>query len=299
MAKGLKDYIKWSSIISNIKMMRQVKKELSYLLVEGESDKKFFNNLIDKNSCKIEFIKGKDNVLCAMKQINSQGIKGVVAIVDSDFENILGNSSEGENIFTTDTHDIETLIVKTDTIDKILNEYSNIERVKSSESEWKTLLINKVVNVAAILGALRLVSIKEKLNLDFKNLNYNDFIDYNLEVDLSLLVRQVTYGSNRKSQITLIMEKLEAEIAKKHDVWQVSCGHDITNILAMVLSSVFGSNSLGNEGARYIDGTKLESALRVGYNYMRFYTTNIHKKILMYEQKVGWEFLQRHQEVAA
>lgn len=295
MTRGMQSYLKTSTLGNEIRMIRKVKPQLGYLIVEGEADEKFFKNLVNLRTCKIHPIKGKPNVVSAIESINRQKIEGVMAIIDSDFDNILKKNTYSENVLVTDTHDIETLILKTDNIDKILNEYSNYDKLVELDENKKISLLDRVLNIAQGIGKLRLASERQGLNLDFKELKYEDFIDEELELNYKELTRQVAYNSCKGKEILIIEEHLQDELKIRQDIWQVCCGHDITKILATILSE----RGFGNSSAQYINGIKLESALRMGYNYSRFFTTELYNAIVDWQGKYKWNLFVGEQVAVA
>lgn len=90
-----------------------------YLIVEGESDVKFFNKFLNNSVCKAISISdksdsNKEEVINLIKDFNNKKQKGYIGIVDADFDNILERTDLPlpENIIMTDYHDIEMVILE-------------------------------------------------------------------------------------------------------------------------------------------------------------------------------------------
>lgn len=287
----MQKYIKWQSIAPEIRMHRSKNKSQMYLIVEGTSDVKFFNNIVNKKTCKIKSVRGKENVLKVINELRK--IKGMIAIVDSDFENILYNSCKNENILVTDTHDIETLILKTDSIEKFINEYGNHDEISELEEKWGKSLLDKVIEISYVIGCLRLISIKDKRKLNFQDLYYERFIDKELEIDVEEYVQQVLYNSHtpQTEKYTLI-NNIKKETERNHEKWQVCCGHDITEILALILSYDFNGKCLGNNSAKYLNASKVETALRLSYDYSKFNFTELYKDMMIWQtENLEWRLI--------
>lgn len=296
----MKKYINPISIISEIRMLRTANNNQTYFLVEGESDERFFNKFIERSVCKVKDAKGRENVEKLMEVINCNRMQGVVAVVDSDFDKVLDRNIDKDNILMTDTHDIETLIIKTDTLEYFYSEYGDYNKIKIAENKWKTRLIEKILTAAKVIGLLRLLSILDNMNLDFKDLNYDDFINRDMELDINKFVTQVAYNSGKIRYKDDIINKLNNQIHKEYDIWQVCCGHDLTRIIAMVLSDDFGVDSLGNKSAQRINSTIVESALRLSYDEFKFFTTGLYKGLVKWqENNSNWMIFNTKKSIVA
>ncbi len=56
-----------------------------YLIVEGESDEHFFENILDCSKCKVMNLEGKAEVKKFIEDQNKLIKKGYLGIVDADF----------------------------------------------------------------------------------------------------------------------------------------------------------------------------------------------------------------------
>ena len=98
-------------IANDIRMTRG-QYSVSFVIVEGEiSDLKFYSNLIDKDECQIVPAHNKDNALGALEMLERDEVSGVIAIVDANFMDFKVGRRASPNLFVTDTHDLETMIL--------------------------------------------------------------------------------------------------------------------------------------------------------------------------------------------
>jgi len=81
------------------------------VLLEGEKDVRLFSNLLDDGHVRLLPSNGKPNAINALRVLEQDGWKGVLAIVDADFDPIEEITYPLVNLFFTDTHDIETMIL--------------------------------------------------------------------------------------------------------------------------------------------------------------------------------------------
>ena len=282
----MRRYINPHSVISEIRMARSARPNLAYILVEGISDQRLFTKFVERQYCKIKGVEGKSNVLFAIENLRKGNVKGVIAIIDQDYDSLLGKVNVAENVFVTDTHDIETMIIKTGDLSSFYAEYFDLDRMERVEKRWKTSFIQKVIQATRIIGNLRFVSEYYQLFLGFKGLRYKDFIDANYNVDCDKLILQAAININYSETWLLddIKRKLMIEIQNRHDKWQVCCGHDLTNIIALALDRDFVGNFLGNSTARRVKGTTIEMALRLTYTKPQFMETDLFKAMTRWQE---------------
>ena len=76
------------SVVANaVRMMRSAFSG-SILLVEGESDSRFWRSRIDQERCRIEVGEGRSNVAGAMSQLDEARFRGAVGLLDADYERL-------------------------------------------------------------------------------------------------------------------------------------------------------------------------------------------------------------------
>src|SRR5260370_34329195 len=63
---------------------------ISFLIVEGETDKKFYKTFVDSNKCQITIAEGKDNVREVLSILEKDNFPGILAIADADFDVLEG-----------------------------------------------------------------------------------------------------------------------------------------------------------------------------------------------------------------
>ncbi|MDJ1179813.1 DUF4435 domain-containing protein [Roseofilum sp. BLCC_M91] len=85
----------------------------AFLLVEGGSDKKFYQRFTHKN-CEIEVVSGKPSskqrVIQVLQILENDNFAGILAIVDADFDRLDNLEFSSPNLLRTDTHDLETML---------------------------------------------------------------------------------------------------------------------------------------------------------------------------------------------
>lgn len=272
-------------IINNIRMTKSMFKG-SFLVVEGTTDAKIYENLINSNNCNIITALGKTNVLAIVDLIDTCMIKGVLAIVDSDFSKLDGLTPNSENLLFTDTHDLETMIINSPSFNKITNEFVVKEKVPQETSFLEILLNN-----GAYLGYLRWLSSDKKQNLalKFKNLYFDNFIDKEtISVDIDKLINEIEKNT---TNFNADKEKLKKEVLelinkKEHNLFDVCCGHDLVEIFAIAVQDAYG-----NRKSRGITYELLDGMIRLSYEYIYFLETDLGKSVKKWEEKSNYKIL--------
>jgi hypothetical protein len=252
----------------------------TFLLVEGSSDKVFYERFVDEAICELVSVSGKPSsklrVIEVLRILESASFQGVLAIVDADFDHLKPSPNNSPNLLCTDTHDLETMILKSFALDKVLIEFGSKEKIINFNRDVRTALLEASMSV----GYLRWASQLDELNLTFDGIIFSKFInEQTLQVDELKLVQTV----KNKSQLFLLKdEKLQKRLisqkSSKHDPWQISCGHDFMEVLSLGLRKAIGSLK-----ATDVEPNSLERSLRLAYEATYFCTTQLYSAIRTWE----------------
>ena len=102
---------------------------LAFLIVEGETDRRFYMRFIDKNQCQITNAFNKSAALQVLSILEKELFSGSLAIVDADFDVLTGKLPTSQNVLLTDTHDLETMIIQSPAFEKVLDEFGSAEKI--------------------------------------------------------------------------------------------------------------------------------------------------------------------------
>ncbi len=247
-----------------------------FLLVEGTTDRKFYARFVD-DTCQIVVANGKEQVIAVMSVLDSDGFTGAVAIVDADFDPLEDSQPTSENIFQTDTHDLETLLIQSPALDKLLCEYGSEEKLEDKDVRSILLACGKP------LGYLRWVSLREPCNLKFDGLRYDRILDKEtLAIDTRQLVQTLydrTEAKDRTCTLTELHTAMQELQSDTHDPWYVCCGHDLVRILSVGLRYLVGSCN-----ATDVAPENLERSLRLAYEPIYFLATRLYQALRDWQQ---------------
>lgn len=276
----MREYITNYTVANAIRMKRSFFVG-AFLVVEGDSDKRVYGLVLDHERCAIEIAYGCDNAIGAVRILNSDGFAGVLAIVDADVANITGETIPEANILQTDLHDLECMMLNSPAFDRMLNELGSDDRV-SAFSKTSPLIAHKLATNAVPLGCLRLISIRQELKLKFEGLTFSRFVESSdFQIDPAKMVREVVNNSQKHHlDQEVLLEQITVEAEKGHDCWQISCGHDIVEILSLAFRKAFSGKSSGA-----VSGEILERSLRLAYEATYFEQTILFQAMNDWEQQ--------------
>ena len=276
----MKDDTKANHIANAIRMTRTQFRG-SFLIVEGQTaDFRVYKRLVDPKQTKIIPAHNKDDAIAALEILEDSNFDGVVAIVDADFWHLDGLNPTSPNLFITDTHDLETMLLESPSLEKLLDEFGSEEKITSFTANNKIEVRQALLAAARPIGYLRWVSQRNDLSLKFEGIVFSRFIDdATLHINISDLIRVVKNKSNRHDlDGNDLQDKIDKLTDPNHNSWDICCGHDLVWILSIGLSKVFGSKN-SNE----VKPEVLEKFLRAGYESAYFLSTQLYQSLRMWE----------------
>ena len=272
----MKDQITPDRIANSIRLLRG-DHEGVFLIVEGHSDKLIYERLVNKQEVRVTIASGKNNAIKALSILEKEdNFRRVVAVIDADFSRIEQQIPHSNNLFLTDEHDLEMMLIKSAAFDKLLKERGSEEKIKAFTEDIRETLLK----LGQEIGKLRWLSLRNKLDLKFEGLNFKNFIDKEkLSINIDELIRSIKNNSQKPSlDEQQIKQDLSVISDENHDPWQLCCGHDFISILAIALWKV-----LGTRNANDVKKEDLERELRLAYELSYFYQTQI------YQLMVNWQ----------
>lgn len=257
----------------------------AFLLVEGESsDLRVYGHLIAEESCLLVAAHGKENVVDALAILEREGLQGVLAVVDADFWHLEGTEPASQNLLLTDTHDLETMILASPALEKLLAEFGSPGKIKSLTKRSGKNVRQILLEGACPIGYLRWISSRNEFSLTFEGIRFKRFTHRDcLAVDVLKMIKTI---KDKSCWYELDDEALRYEIDEavqcNHDPWDVCCGHDLVCILSLGLQKAIGSKKVNDVNPR-----ALERSLRMAYEAGYFGETRLYVSIR------GWESANR------
>ena len=225
----MRNYITAADVANEIRMTRTQFRG-TFLIVEGQTaDLRVYKRLIDPEQVQVTPAHNKDNALAALALLEDTNFLGVVAIVDADFWRLEGVEPTGPNLFITDTHDLETMLLESPSLEKLLDEFGSEEKITNFTANNKMEVRQALLTAACPIGYLRWVSQRNNLSLTFEGIIFSRFIDRDtLHIDISKLIREVKNKSRRHDlSESDLRDKIDELADSKHNSWDICCGHDL------------------------------------------------------------------------
>jgi hypothetical protein len=278
----MKRFITGSQIANLVRMVASHHKG-TFLIVEGDTDARIYEAFVDGANCQVIVGHCKSNVLQAMNILANTGLP-ILAIVDSDYWKLQSMPSPSHNVLVTDTHDLETMMLRTQALEKVLRELGTKAKLEQFERTKGRSIRDVVLEAGMPVGLARWISERDGLSLKFKDIDFVLFIDIALvETNLTALVDTVLSNTTNPS---ISKNDLQAKISKEQvamqlDVWHVCCGHDLVSILSIALQKAIG----GRFNPKEVSKETVERHLRLAYEFEFFKSSQLYLAIHQWQEK--------------
>jgi hypothetical protein len=269
-----------------------------YLIVEGVKDSKLFNKYINHSNVRIREAFGRVNVEQVLNTLSERGFNRKVGVIDSDFDELLDIKSATPDLVKTDHHDIEVMIFKTKAFDEVLKVFCSVTKIAKFEKDAALSIRDIIMSLAKELGYLKIANKIYNMGLHFRpatsegnELKYHNFIDEKTLKfkGIKALIETVRNYSNGKSENLVaydIAEKnllLQQKIA--YDVYHLVNGHDLGNILFLVIKKTFGSPN-----KMLTSHHSVEDSLLLAFDYDDFKQSKLFKLLTEWADKQKVDF---------
>lgn len=226
-------FLNAESIAATARMLRSAKKEI-LLIVEGDDDIALFSHSLGLPRSNFISCAGKERLMEVFDLAPRAGLDaGTVFIRDADFDDVGFLERDGVILLTSDRYDFEMSLLPPRIFSRIFMEYLKTKSTPQLAQD----AFQKILGTSSFIGAIRLASYNNELNLDFKNSKLN-FIDHGtLEVDLVKMVKYFLSKSGVSLQDSAkVVELVQVEIDKGLDLQALCSGKDFLRVLGIALS---------------------------------------------------------------
>ncbi len=277
----MRDLLSVDRVANQIRLRRSIYSG-TFLLVEGGSDKTFYERFVNKLACELVIVSGKPSsklrVITVLEILEKSSFQGMLAIVDADFDRLENLVYSSPNLLRTDTHDLETMLINSPAFNKVVAEFGSEEKIAQFNRDVRLALLETAMSV----GYLLWISQCDRLNLTFDGITFGKFVDeQTLQIDELKLIREV---KNKSQAFSLkdedLQQRLVSQKSNNHDPWQVCCGHHLVEILSLGLRKALGSNKAAD-----VESSSLERNLRLAYEEVYFRDTHLYLNIRTWESK--------------
>lgn len=278
----MREFLTTEDICNELSMERTVF-DGAFLIVEGITDSRLFGKFVDRGEVNIVIAHSKDNVRGVVKEMSGRRRdRKTLGIMDPDLERLRGRHARPP-LFHTDCRDMEMMAIRSNALDDVISEYGDPEKVDRFEKRFGPIR-DALVSSSYPIGLLMFISQERGLNLSFKNLTFNRFINpASMGLDARQMVSEVLDNS-RSARIGRkeLLRVLNDEAEQLDDMWEAARGHDTISILLIGLKRSFGGfNASG------LDEGSLGGALRLAFSDECFRSTRLYADTTEWADEAG------------
>ena len=247
-------------------------------LVEGADDRKFYKRFVSDNHIVINVLEGcfyMPDILTMSNQTTTLKDR-VIGIKDADFDHITGKQYGLDNLFTTDTHDWETMVMNSECEKNVA-----IEALDRKED----CLFEQVMEDLTDFSYLKLYNTVEVCGKGLDGILFNGFTlskiyDGSAPCSIDDALNAVKSHGNNARLAHFPKEEDIAQIKQSFqelDYRQLTCGHDVIHGVVCRLTHLRGcSPTIG-----YSD---IEMLFRTSCTNDFFKTTNLYRQVEAWSQ---------------
>jgi hypothetical protein len=299
------------SIVNTIK---QQKHKGSLLFVEGQSDYDFWIKF-KHTSCKIHVTFGFPKLFEVIELLEKENYeKKYVGIIDADFRHLDNEIPKSDAIFLTDKHDLEVMLINSQALNRVIDFYCKEDKNQKLKDDFiaKQQMTIKELLIDLVLPIAYFKKVKQEQGYSFKfkpspidkkekDLEYTKFIDkvkmaflgYDKLIDAIKNYTERYISKEDKTKMTKISDDLDIdnqllikqikEIESRNLAnLQLCNGHDLTNILAVLLMK-----AIANYDSKTIPSQEIESKLVAYYDSSDLQKTNLYHSLKQWENTNG------------
>ena len=260
-------------------MVQEVEEEINHpandgkvcVVVEGEDDISLYGKFLNE-SLMFFYTTGDCIYVVPIIKSLSQYENQLIAIKDADFDHLRGITYSEKNLFLTDTHDSETMILKTGNVSDIVYEYThkrmpNIVSDVFGALEWYSYL--QYYNTTEFLSI-------NKDGIKFKGLKMGHLFDGSSPIDCNHCLETVKKFANNAAlpHFPTIVELQSYRTQNETtDVFNLHRGHDAIHCMAIIIR-----NNTYPKGPK-IGDDQLPKQLRILYQITDFQQTNLYQSL--------------------
>lgn len=265
------------SIITRIRMIisHPTFKGKVMVVVEGADDKKLYGRLFKKDTVQVYPYGGCDKYDLLLTTLNPRYQHQLMVIKDADFEHITGCEYHYPNLFRTDTHDAETMMMTEDFYAVFKAEFLDGDDSKLDE-------MKKVHDELLPLSWFKLACKEMSRKVDFGTFKVYKFYQGNGPVDIEKCTKVLSQKPENIAAGIPTSSEMEAVKTKYGHVPnnQLNNGHDICYGFAYKYKTL-------DTGKGEISIDSLEKVLRASYTIALFSQTKLYSDILVSDKKLS------------
>jgi len=263
---SMKGYLDESNVVNSIRLQLRHPSGANkvWIIVEGETDQKLFSKLINGDHVEIEISHGGLNSLLSSVSELLKETNRILGIRDADFLHLERKNEAIKNIFLTDFHDAEMMIISCD------NAYNAVVAEYLREEKYPSSLRENLLKSIAFMGGLRWINYSDSLELNFNKIGIGNFYDgQTVSLDENKCLNEIIRRSpNRKKDV--LIQDVRLKIKDISDFLNLCNGHDFQRAFALCISST---------SKKGVNDVEIGKAFRVAYRFDDFQKSNLYRQL--------------------
>ena len=257
-------------MVAEIKMIL-ASTRAAVLVLEGVDDVRFWTPR-KHSECGIVDGEGKSNVERGMSRLDCQGIRGVLGVVDEDYDLLERSELCSRNLVAICPHDLECFLCQSSALDKVLAEHGSQSKIVEFEERESVDVRTALLRRAEVFGRVRWAALRFHLDIDWAAVRVARFVDSGTwSVDEVGLLRAAEQGV--EGGLRWYIGQLP-----RGEGWRVVNGHDVLEILRVGLKKVLGDLKSG------IGVKQLAGVLRAGIDVRELKRTSVWREMVAWER---------------
>lgn len=272
--------------IQDYRLLKSRNPKIICFVVEGTTDRDLFKSLIRNEFVRIDSFppprdtSAKENVINVAMIAEQNSIQYVYGFVDLDYDVFLGLKKDCKQLLYTNETSIEIEFLRSKCYLSFMKEALTKESFDMKQSDIKQIL-EIIRNECAKIGRMRIHANQTIADIDFKSLNYEDFLDkdnvLNIDKLIDFFIEKGWVSRYNKKGFKLSCERISTD-----DNWKLCQGHDATTFLSILCKRLF-LDYLNKDAERLLirDGQTVEQHLRKLFSPSIFLETSLYKDVFM------------------
>jgi hypothetical protein len=259
-----------SDVLFNLVMMMRMRSQRSVLLAESDQDADFYRRFVSDPHCLVRGACGRAGVLETLDRFSQFKVKGCVGIIDADCDYVLRRPRPTSNVCLTDKTDKETTVIDSSAFDLFCAALGATIPAAS--------LRGLLYESGFPLGAIRRVAFREGMALDFKRINFRNFIGAGLVCTITRCCEEVaSVNPHLDVSVQTLIDFTRDEVCLSLPRAHVVRGHDLVAILESQSRPLFG---------REVSLRELDYELAAAYTVDHFKCTQTYTDLRKWEGTV-------------
>lgn len=251
------------------------------VLVEGIDDVKAYEKVFAKERVRVHPASGCYKLMELVKKLDEEHLEDYfISIKDADFDHLNHVTYPYPNLFVTDTHDMETMMVDEDVVESVMKENLIYEKVLADKVELKPKeILNEAISKLKCISYIRWYNDKNKCNWNFCTFKiptmYKEDTSLGYSCCISFLKR---YPGNKEVAInTERLQLFEQSQQKVTDDLLLVQGHDMCEMICILIQE----HGYYRKSAK-LNSDKVEAFLRIAYTKDKFRQTKLYSDLMLW-----------------